>query len=136
MLEVLRRKIEANGARNVAALRLDLAVDPLPEARFDLVMSLLTLHHVPDTQSLLGSFHALLRPPGTLCVADLDREDGTFHGPGADVHHGFDRAALAEQLAQAGFREVRISTVAAIRKPGGAGGRTYPVFLAMGRRYE
>jgi 2-polyprenyl-3-methyl-5-hydroxy-6-metoxy-1,4-benzoquinol methylase len=135
MLDVLRQKIASNGLHNVRPMRLDLVIDPLPEERFDLVMSLLTLHHVSDTQALLRSFHALLRAPGTLCVADLDREDGSFHGPGQDVHHGFERAVIATEMQQAGFLHVSVSTVVTIRKPGQPG-RSYPVFMAVGRKLE
>ena len=52
--------------------------------RFDLVYTLMTLHHIPDTAKILGSFQALLQPGGVLCIADLDKEDGSFHSHEAD----------------------------------------------------
>ncbi len=92
------------------------------------------LHHVRDVDAILRAFHALLRPGGTLCVSDLDAEDGSFHGAGFEGHHGFRRDALAASLAAAGFRDARFETVFEIEKPGVAGARRYPVFLAMARR--
>lgn len=135
MLEVLRGKIAATGAVNMAPLRLDLLVDPLPAARFDLVCSLMTLHHIPDTQGILRKFHEVLAPGGWVALSDLDTEDGSFHGEEVrDVHLGFDRGILGDQLATAGFREVRFSTVIEITRATGSGPRRFPVFLGLGRK--
>jgi SAM-dependent methyltransferase len=131
MLAVLREKIAAAGAGNMTPLELDLLTAPLPADRYDLVCTLLTLHHIPDTGIVLGKFRALLAPGGRVCISDLDREDGSFHGPGFGGHHGFDRAALGGQLERAGFRNVRFTTACEIVKQTGAGPRGYPVFLAV-----
>src|ERR1035437_8778978 len=48
MLLVLRDKIAALGAVNMNPVKLDLAVDRVPDDRFDLVYTLMTLHHIPD----------------------------------------------------------------------------------------
>ena len=71
---------------NVDAVLLDLTRDPPPPGRFGLVASLLALHHVPDVDGILRAFHSTLEPGGILCISDLDLEDGSFHGPGVDVH--------------------------------------------------
>ncbi len=69
------------------------------------------------------------------CAWPIDREDGSFHGPEAHVHHGFDRAELVEAMRQAGFSEVRVSTATEIVKPAHDGHlATYPVFLAIGAK--
>jgi 2-polyprenyl-3-methyl-5-hydroxy-6-metoxy-1,4-benzoquinol methylase len=130
MLAVAREKLAARGAANVAVVALDLARGEVPDRRFDVVCSLLVLHHVADTDGLLSRFHELLEPGGFLCVSDLDAEDGSFHGPGFDGHSGFDRVRLAASLARAGFEDVRLETAFEI----GKGGRTYPAFLAVARR--
>lgn len=134
MLEVAARKIAEQGVRNLATVKLDLLVDPLPAQRFDLIYTSMTLHHVPDTDRILRIFHALLKPGGYLCVADLDQEDGSFHGPEVDVHHGFDRAELSRRAAQAGFGDVRFQTVFSIAKEQENGARDYPVFLMSAQR--
>ena len=94
----------------------------------------MTLHHVPDINAILRRFHALLRTPGFVCIADLDQEDGSFHGPRADVHKGFDRAAFVKKMSQAGFRNVRVTTAAEVTKATTDGTRVYPVFLAIGEK--
>ena len=53
MLEVLREKIVAAHIANMTPIQLDLTSDPLPEQRFDLIYSLMTLHHIPDTEAVL-----------------------------------------------------------------------------------
>lgn len=133
MLAVLREKIAASGADHLRPMRLDLTVDPLPAERYDLIYTLMTLHHVSDVDRILRDFHALLRPDGALCIADLDREDGSFHGAGFDGHHGFEREALRDQLARAGFGEIQFDTCYMMRKSQGEGAREYPVFLAVAR---
>lgn len=134
MLAVVSEKIAAGGVRDAEVLPLDLASDPLPAARFDLVCTLMTLHHVADVDRILRDFRALLAPGGVLCVSDLDAEDGSFHGVGADVHRGFDRADLASRLGKAGFEGIRFSTPCEVRKETPSGPRIYPIFLAIAGR--
>jgi SAM-dependent methyltransferase len=133
MLEVLGRKLAGGAAANATALKLDLEREPLPPGRYDLVCSLLTLHHVRDLDRVLPLLREALVPGGTLCVADLDAEDGSFHGAGAGVHHGFDRAALGARLRAAGFGEPAFSTVCEIERPVGGVPRRFGVFLAVAR---
>lgn len=134
MLAVLREKIAASGAANLVPLELDLATGPVPAERFDLVCTLMVLHHIPDTAGILARFHQLLRPGGRVCIADLDREDGSFHGAGAEVHRGFDREELGAALVQAGFRQVRFTTPYVVHRLGEHGEESYPLFLAVADR--
>jgi hypothetical protein len=94
----------------------------------------MALHHVPDVDGILRAFHSTLEPGGVLCVSDLDLEDGSFHGPGVQVHPGFDRAALEGKMRAAGFGPVRFSTPCEVRKDVEGEGRTYPMFLAIASR--
>ena len=134
MLEMVAGKIAAQGVSNMTPVKLDLLVDPPPAQRFDLIVTSMTLHHVPDTDPILRIFHDLLQPGGTLCIVDLDKEDGSFHGPEVDVHHGFDRADLSRRATRAGFADVQFQTVFSITKERESGTRDYPVFLMTARR--
>ena len=134
MLEVVAEKIAAQSVTNMAPLKLDLLADPAPAQRFDLIVTSMTLHHVADTDHILRVFHDLLQPGGYLCIADLDQEDGSFHGPEVDVHHGFDRPDLGRRAAHAGFADVQFQTVFSIAKERETGTRDYPVFLMAARR--
>jgi len=135
MIDVLAEKIRATGIGNIAALRLDLASDPLPNGPFHLVFLQMALHHIPDVDGFLRTSHGLLAPGGWLCVADLDTEDGSFHGAGTEgVHLGFDRTDLVQHVEGAGFQALDISTVFEIRKEVEGGERVFPIFLLVARR--
>jgi len=135
MLDVLGEKIAASGVTNMHPKRLDLSTDPLPAKRFDLTYSLMTLHHIEDAKGILKKFHALLEPSGILCVADLDKEDGTFHTDGTtDVHLGFERREFQGWVEDAGFANVKFSTAFEIKKKIDDIEKTFPVFLLTAQR--
>jgi len=98
---------------------------------YDLIMSSMALHHIRDLTPVFQAFHQALAPGGRVALADLDTEDGSFHGPSADVFHlGFERRALLEVLAQAGFRDLRDRTATTLEK----NGRSFPIFLVTGAK--
>jgi len=136
MLDVLREKAHARALENVRVMVLDGAGKQEIPGRFHLIVSSMTLHHVPDVASLLREFHRLLLPGGVLALADLDAEDGSFHGDTIPAAHaGFDRGALRAMLAAAGFRDLRDCTAATVEKGTGDGEtRSYPVFLMVAAR--
>lgn len=135
MLDVLAEKIQAADVNNMHPLKLDLSSDPLPDTRYGIIYSLMALHHVPGIEKVLRRFHTLLDAGGYLCISDLEKEDGTFHGKQVTgVHHGFDRAALQRQVESAGFSHVRFSSAHTIRKRGGGSERTYPLFLMVAEK--
>ncbi len=134
MLQVLEEKMTASGASNVTSLALDLSVGPMPDLRCDMICTLMTLHHIPDTAAILARFHALLRDRGTLCIADLDLEDGSFHGPDFDGHKGFDRENLAEKMREAGFWNIRFTTPSVVVRQTPSGVREFPIFLTVAEK--
>ncbi len=136
MLEVLRSKIREAGASNLLPLAIDLTRDPVPEERFDLVCTMMTMHHVADTGAMLAKFAELLVPGGFLAIADLDAEDGSFHGPDFDGHRGFDREALARAAGVAGFVDPRFSTVYTLTRSTSEGTKPYSMFLFVARTRE
>lgn len=118
MLGVLEAKIEAQGLTGIKTQLLDPSKGGVLEGRYDAVVSSMTLHHVKETAPLIGQFHAVLAPGGYLCLADLDSDEGKFHGKNETVFHdGFDRKMLAKILGEAGFSEVREKTAAVVKKP-------------------
>lgn len=137
MLDVLKQKIAGANVANMHPVRLDLTTDPLPEEHYDLTYSLLTLHHIHDVNTMLIKFCDLLLPKGYLLVADLDKEDGTFHTDGTtDVHLGFDRAELQKMVEEVGFENVTFSTAYEIKKQIGGKEKTFPVFLMCARKMQ
>jgi ubiquinone/menaquinone biosynthesis C-methylase UbiE len=59
---------------NICYVRADLQ-DVAGEARYDFVVSALTLHHVPDLQAALAHIKTLVAPGGRLVVADMYEPD-------------------------------------------------------------
>ena len=135
MLEVLAGKIEEQGLTNVTPVCLDLTVEACDQ-RFDLIFSAMTLHHIGETELILEKFYHLLNDYGTLAIADLDREDGSFHSEGAgEKHYGFSREELSETLIGLGFSSVNFKTVHTIQKVNEDGSsRDYPVFLLTAQK--
>ena len=132
MLAALQEKITENKVHNIIPCHLNLARGKLPPERFDLIFSSMALHHVKDVESLLATFFQLLNSGGKVALADLDAEDGGFHGDIPDVFHlGFDRGELGRLLEKAGFRDVSATTAHVIKKESSTTGQTekFPVFL-------
>ena len=130
MLEALAAKEELQG--KVECRCQDILESPLEE-RFDGVVSAMALHHVEDTEALVARFAEQLKPGGLIALADLDREDGSFHEPGTEgvFHHGFDRAALQSILETAGFEDVQFVTALEVEKEDKG---PYTVFLVTARK--
>ena len=133
MRQAIDAKIDSGALRAAEVWDLDLTTSPVPaehHGAFDLLVTVMVLHHIADLPPVLARFAELLAPGGHLCIADLEQEDGSFHGEGFAGHHGFERPALAAQLGAAGFRDVSIEDCTEMEK----GGNTYQVFLAIGTR--
>ena len=127
MREAMQAKVAAGTIPDARIWDLDLSVAPAPEGeRFDLVVTVMTLHHIHDLGPVLAAFAALLEEGGHLCVADLEAEDGSFHSDDFHGHHGFERDDLASQLAAAGFSDVAFRDCYRIDRDG----VDYQVFLA------
>ncbi len=132
MRKVMEDKVAAGVIADARVWDLDLASAPLPasEERFDLIVTVLTLHHLPRLEPVLSNLAALVAEGGHLAIVDLDEEDGTFHGDGFDGHHGFDHDALADDLRHGGFTDVSFQQCHQLVRDG----RIYPLFLATATR--
>ena len=134
MLARVVAKLRERGNATGRVYRLDPSALTLPE-RYDGIVSLMTLHHVPDTAAVVRLMADHLRPGGWLALCDLDVEDGSFHDhPAEDVHHGFDRKDLVALTEQAGLEQANVSTAFTIRKERGDAVREYSLFLLTARR--
>lgn len=132
MREAIDRKTEAGTLPpDTRVWDLDLESEPVPQDRFELIVTSMVMHHVKELATVLRGFAAMLEPGGHLCIADLDHEDGSFHDDESlDVHHGFHRSELAEALTAAGLADVHIGEGTSIERETG----TFPVFLAVATR--
>jgi ubiquinone/menaquinone biosynthesis C-methylase UbiE len=126
MREVMKTKIAAGVITDARVWDVDLATEPVPDEHFDLVVTVMTLHHIPHLEPVLTSFARLLSEGGHLCIVDLEEEDGSFHADGFNGHHGFNRTALASSLGQAGFSGVTFQRCHQVVRDG----VVYPLFIA------
>jgi hypothetical protein len=93
----------------------------------------MAFHHVKDIGIVLGKLNKMLYPGGFLAIADLYREDGSFHGNGFHGHKGFDPDEFEGLLQKHGFREIMTSHCYTIHKTIQANEeREFPVFLITG----
>lgn len=133
MVEVARRRIAELGAENrLQAALFDPTSRDADPGTFDVIWSMLALHHVPDMEQALVRLRGLLEPGGRLALADLDEDPGgSFHQGHGDFHghDGFDRHRLAHALKRIGFRDIAFDTATEVTKEVDGAQRSYPVFL-------
>ena len=124
MLDKLGSKPELK--EKVETVCRDILENPLDE-RFDLIVSAMAMHHVENTPELIASFAQHLNGSGMVALADLDKEDGSFHSAGTEgvFHDGFDRAELRTILESQGFRQIDFVTAHTVE----GDEKDYPVFL-------
>jgi len=135
MLDVLGEKIAGSGVNNMHPMRLDLSVDSLPAEKYHVTYSLMVLHHIHDAKGILSKFYDVLETNGYLLVADLDKEDGSFHTDGStDVHKGFEQGELQKWVEEAGFGNVKFSKAYEIKKQINGREKIFPVFLMVAQK--
>ncbi len=135
MLNVLREKIETRKIKNIQTVLINDNTDSLPDEKYDLIMSSMTLHHIHDYQILLSKMFHMLNPGAYICIADLEKETGDFHDENTEaVHHGFDPEILKENLTEIGYQSAayeRIYTITKETKEGKL--KNFPLFLIIAR---
>ncbi|MEN8147380.1 MAG: class I SAM-dependent methyltransferase, partial [Campylobacterota bacterium] len=116
MLDKLVSKPEFHG--KVEALCQNILDNPI-DAEFDLIMSAMAIHHVEDTDKLIQRFAEHLKPGARVALADLDKEDGTFHPEDVQgvFHLGFNRDEFQTILEKHGFESIRFITAHTVNKP-------------------
>jgi ubiquinone/menaquinone biosynthesis C-methylase UbiE len=131
MRAVMAAKVAAGRLPTAEVVDLDLTQRPVDVGPFDLVTTMLALHHIPDLAAVLAGLAAVLASGGQLAVIDLETEDGSFHGPDFPGHEGFDRDELSAALVEAGFSTPAFVALPPLEKHG----RDYGLFLATCTRH-
>lgn len=133
MVEVFNRKATENGIKAVA-YQIDLFNEDFEEKEFDLIVSSMVFHHIKEPAEMLKRLSKHLKNGGYIAVADLVKEDGSFHDDNEGVEHfGFDIDGFAGYLKEAGFEDIKSQIVFEVEKEKNGEKRTYPVFLVSGR---
>jgi ubiquinone/menaquinone biosynthesis C-methylase UbiE len=139
MLEVLNQKIESQNIVNIKTQHLDIEKGDILEGVYDLIVSSMTLHHVKEIKPLIDQFNKITASNGYICIADLDPDNGLFHGEGNNqgvFHFGFERDTIQRTLKESGFDNIEFQTAAEIVRfvPGGM--RPFTIFLVTGQRLK
>ena len=135
MLEQVEKKRDAFGFKNIKTLCADFTKDELPEDKYDLIVSMLVLHHVDALGDLLKAFNEVLNKGGKFAWIDLDEEDGSFHHHDDSIpHHGFGKTRLNELMNKHGFKMNFYSTELTIKKEIEGEFREYPLFVMIAEK--
>ena len=82
----------------------------LPENSSELIISMMTLHHIEDLHTVFKCFYEILVSGGSIALVDLAKEDGDFHSDDAVyVYDGFEKEDLTLPLEKAGFINMGIA---------------------------
>lgn len=141
MLDRFQAKVKEDRISNIDLIKFD------PEKengtlnlQFDMIVSTMTIHHIENLALLFSRFYDYLTPGGSIALADLDKEDGSFHSDRhSAIHHGFNRDELGSIVRASGFNRVQFHDVTKIEKKmerpeGGEILKKFPVFLLTALR--
>lgn len=134
MLEQVNMKLANNRIKNAGTLNCDLSNESLNE-KYDLIFSLMALHHIANYKEILKKLTSALNPSGFICISDLDKEDGSFHGAEENVpYFGFERDDIVKTLKNNGIKNIKVSTVYVNKKVVNNKLKEFPVFLIAGQK--
>ncbi len=95
----------------------------------------MVLHHISDVEDIIKKWSESLNKGGYLCIADLEEEDGSFHGKEFSGHKGFSKRKLTEIFKKNNFNFITTSEPHVIKKGRSDGKVTeYPIFLMIGKK--
>jgi len=132
MIKVLQQKIQIAGIKNFDPLLIDFE-DDIQISKQDVVYTLMALHHMPDISRILKTFNSIITQNGYLCIADLVKEDGSYHAHENDFNEqdGFDRKELTEKLIDNNFKVEYYNECYVIEKEVDNKIKKYPLFLMI-----
>jgi predicted TPR repeat methyltransferase len=137
MIKVLKDRIKDEHISNLHPLLMDLLTSDAASDEYDLIFTFMTLHHITDLETIFSKFGNMIRNNGYLCIADLEKEDGSFHENMTDFagHLGFTKEELEKLLITHGFRICLFKTFYQIDKLMKDGTRkSFPLFMLMAQK--
>lgn len=127
MLDILKEK-----GRDYKNLTTELSGIFEITSTFDLIMSSMVMHHIEDITKLAKKLYDSLNPNGMIAIADIMKEDGSFHDSLDGIYFfGFSNEFLEKIFKGAGFKEIKIvEDIFIIEK----NDKKYPLFLLIGKK--
>lgn len=134
MIRICNEKISSGNFDHFKALMIDFEKEDFAD-KFDFIYSQMVFHHIVDIAKMIDKLYQLLNENGTLAIADLFTEDGSFHGDGFTGHKGFEPELLKEIMWKTGFKNIQHSTPYIQKKSEPDGKlKEYPVFLIIANK--
>lgn len=130
MLDIAKEKINDNNIDNMIIVKGDLLESKLNIRKCNIIYTSMALHHIVDTDLIIKEFYKLLEKNGYLCIIDLYKEDGSFHGKDYAGHNGFDINKLSNDLFTNNFKNIIVEQIDIIVK----NGKEYPTFFMMAQK--
>lgn len=128
MLDVLRAKLES--------LNLDIPVEicdselsNVKAPSVNAIVSSMAFHHLENLEEVVAQMYEKLAPGGFLAIADLVKEDGSFHDE-AVPHNGFEQTDICEIMSKVGFDLSVCEIYNKLKKKD----KEYPQFLIIAKK--
>lgn len=122
MLDEARARSSALDLDNIDFREGDFSRIPTRDARVDLALAVLVIHHVPSPAEALAELFRVVKPGGRILVVEQQAHElGEFFERMQDHWWGFEADALAQLVEEAGFTGVRhfpLAPVSAADAPG------------------
>ena len=129
MLDQIRNKLSQTKIRNIEPVIFDIETQPLPNEHYDVIVSSMTLHHLNDVPGAIRKLCQLLKPGGSIVLADLCKEDGSFHTEVKVPHFGFEPEEIERVLNSEGLKNIKTAIAFEITR----NNKNYPVFCACAK---
>lgn len=131
MIEVYNKKAKQIEMDNIFGKIHDINKEDLSGNKYDIVVTNMTMHHVNNIEDFVFKLANSLKVNGKLFVADLYKEDGTFHSDNTDVvHFGFSEDEVYHVFFKAGLKNITIEKLHSINKVN----TSYDIFIAIGTK--
>lgn len=130
MIKMIDAKIEKSTVSNLKTIHFNLENEEFNGMKFDFIFTQMVLHHVEDVERILSKFSGLIKTNGYVAIADLYKEDGSFHDAEFNGHKGFEVEYLSKLLAKEGFKNISHNQCFVINRPLPDGStKQFPIFL-------
>ena len=135
MVKVMDEKVREAGIDHLQPFYGNLEEEPYTKGKFDVIYTLMVMHHVEQIDQVLTRFSEMLNKGGLLFITDLFQEDGSFHKEDFNGHLGFDPECLGQRLKSVGFQSFAHHHCYTMKKPILSGEiKEFPLFMLVGQR--
>ena len=127
---IFGEKAKVAGLQNVESMLVEPDFD-FGDMGLNVIVSAMAMHHIEDPKKQFAKFSKALKSGGMLAIADLAKEDGSFHADNNGVYHfGFSPDELKAFYIENGFLEPVILVAHTVKKAD----RGYDILLSFARK--